>query len=155
MSQISISRTLPCLFHLRSILSRHRTIRSISTTSGPLRKAQAVNKSDDHEVKDEPIKYFNSAASRWKAEQTRSGQVDMDMPWFQPYVVNLSVVVFLLYFCVFREENDIDRGLESSLYDHIPGLEQKQLLVNYNYNKENGLSTVEIENRMKELGMEY
>lgn len=77
------------------------------------------------------------------------------MPWFQPYVVNLSVVVFLLYFCVLREENDIDRGLESSLYDHIPGLEQKQLLVNYNYNKENGLSTVEIEKRMQELGMEY
>lgn len=77
------------------------------------------------------------------------------MPWFQPYVVNLSVAIFLLYFCVLREENDIDRGLESSLYDQIPGLEQKQLMVNYNYNKENGLSTADIEQRMNVLGMEY
>ncbi|EAT37986.1 AAEL010090-PA [Aedes aegypti] len=155
MAQISISRTLACLFHMRNIAPRHQTIRSFSTTNRPFRKAQPISKEEESEVKDEPIKYFNSAASRWKAEQTRSGQVKLDMPWFQPYVVNLSVVVFLLYFCVLREENDIDRGLESSLYDHIPGLEQKQLLVNYNYNKENGLSTVEIEKRMQELGMEY
>ncbi|XP_065074120.1 uncharacterized protein LOC135698155 [Ochlerotatus camptorhynchus] len=149
MSQISIS-----LLHCRSILSRHHTrIRFFSAANKAFKKSEITTEGE--QIKDEPIKYFSSPAAQWKAEQTRSGQNKPDMPWYQPYVVNLSVAIFLLYFCVLREENDIDRGLESSLYDQIPGLEQKQLMVNYNYNMENGLSTVEIEQRMKELGMEY
>ncbi|XP_055627705.1 uncharacterized protein LOC129769448 [Toxorhynchites rutilus septentrionalis] len=111
------------------------------------------NKNTEPESKDEPIKYFNSTAARWKAQQTRSGHVNEDVPWFQPYAVIASVSAFLLYFCVLREENDIDRDLERSLFDQVPGLEEKQLLLTYHYNKERGLSTIELEQRMKELGI--
>jgi hypothetical protein len=33
----------------------------------------------------------------------------------------------MLYFCVFREENDIDEELGKSLYDRVPGLKKSQL----------------------------
>uniref|UniRef100_A0A182MP43 Uncharacterized protein n=1 Tax=Anopheles culicifacies TaxID=139723 RepID=A0A182MP43_9DIPT len=107
------------------------------------------------EVNNEPIKYFGSQASRWTAQRSREGPKGQDIPWFQPYVVNFSVAVFLIYFCILREENDIDEGLGRSLFEHVPGLEEKQLIVSYHYNKENGLSTVDIENRMRELGMNF
>ncbi|XP_052897565.1 uncharacterized protein LOC128304416 [Anopheles moucheti] len=107
------------------------------------------------EINNEPIKYFGSQASRWTAQRSREGPKGQDMPWFQPYVVNFSVAIFLIYFCVLREENDIDEGLGRSLFEHVPGLEEKQLIVSYHYHKENGLSTLDIENRMKELGMNF
>uniref|UniRef100_A0A182JJ20 Uncharacterized protein n=1 Tax=Anopheles atroparvus TaxID=41427 RepID=A0A182JJ20_ANOAO len=107
------------------------------------------------EVNNEPIKYFGSQASRWTAQRSRSGPKGQDIPWFQPYVVNFSVAIFLIYFCILREENDIDEGLGRSLFEHVPGLEEQQLIVSYHYNKENGLSTIDIERRMKELGMNF
>uniref|UniRef100_A0A182PGB6 Uncharacterized protein n=1 Tax=Anopheles epiroticus TaxID=199890 RepID=A0A182PGB6_9DIPT len=107
------------------------------------------------EVNNEPIKYFGSQASRWTAQRSREGPKGQDIPWFQPYVVNFSVAVFLIYFCILREENDIDEGLGRSLFEHVPGLEEKQLILSYHYNKENGLPTLDIENRMKELGMNF
>uniref|UniRef100_A0A182YQD3 Uncharacterized protein n=1 Tax=Anopheles stephensi TaxID=30069 RepID=A0A182YQD3_ANOST len=115
-------------------------------------KKQADTK---EEVNNEPIKYFGSQASRWTAQRSREGPKGQDVPWFQPYVVNFSVAIFLIYFCILREENDIDEGLGRSLFEHVPGLEEKQLIVSYHYNKENGLPTLDIENRMKELGMNF
>lgn len=35
--------------------------------------------------------------------------------------------MFLVYFCVLREENEVDTKLRMTLYDHIEGLEEKQL----------------------------
>ncbi|XP_053674084.1 uncharacterized protein LOC128724383 [Anopheles nili] len=107
------------------------------------------------EVNNKPIKYFGSPASRWTAERSRSGPKAQNTPWFQPYVVNFSVAIFLVYFCILREENDIDEGLGRSLFEHVPGLEEKQLILSYHYNKENGLPTLDIEHRMKELGMNF
>uniref|UniRef100_A0A182REM1 Uncharacterized protein n=1 Tax=Anopheles funestus TaxID=62324 RepID=A0A182REM1_ANOFN len=107
------------------------------------------------EINNEPIKYFGSQASRWTAQRSREGPKGQDIPWYQPYVVNFSVAIFLIYFCILREENDIDEGLGRSLFEHVPGLEEKQLIVSYHYNKENGLSTADIESRMKELGMNF
>lgn len=59
----------------------------------------------DPEVSSDPIKFIGSPAAAWQAKQGRAGAVDpSEIPWFQPYVVITSVAVFLLYFCVFREE---------------------------------------------------
>ncbi|XP_058466861.1 uncharacterized protein LOC131439628 isoform X2 [Malaya genurostris] len=129
-------------------LSSTRSVTAISA------KLQQSKGNIELETKNEPIKYFGSSAARWKAEYSRSGHVkDDDIPWYQPYVVMASVAIFLIYFCVLREENDIDQDLGRSLYDHVPGLEEKQLVISYNYNKEHGLSTIELEQRMKELGI--
>ncbi|XP_050092896.1 uncharacterized protein LOC126575918 [Anopheles aquasalis] len=109
-------------------------------------------KRSSEESSQKPLKYFGSQASRWTAQNSRSGP-KRDIPWFQPYVVNFSVLFFLIYFCLLREENDIDQSLGRSLFEHVPGLEEKQLILSYHYNKENGLPTVDIEMRMTELGL--
>ncbi|XP_055529450.1 uncharacterized protein LOC129721193 [Wyeomyia smithii] len=129
-------------------------VQSKFNTKFTCKNSDHKTKNESEIVKQEPIKYFGSPTARWKAEHTRSGPINEHAPWYQPYVVIASVSVFLIYFCILREENNIDRDLERSLYDHIPWLEHKQLVLNYHYNKENGLSTIEIEQRMKELGIE-
>lgn len=71
--------------------------------------------------------------------------------WYEPYVVSFSLAVFLLYFCYFREENNVDIKLTKSLYDHIEGLEEKQLELSLKHNIETGRDTLAIRNRLAEL----
>ncbi|KAM7343077.1 uncharacterized protein ACRADG_010224 [Cochliomyia hominivorax] len=107
----------------------------------------------EEELDNEPIKFFGSQAATWRAKDTRSGGSDEHL-WYQPYVISASLAVFLLYFCVFREESDIDLKLEGSLFEHVQGLEEVQLTMNYKYNKENGLDNKEVIQRLKELGID-
>jgi hypothetical protein len=100
---------------------------------------------------DKPVQYSKSKASTWKAEETRSGGHLEDYPSYQPYIISGSLTVFLLYFCVFREENDIDEELGKSLYDRIGGLEERQLQTALKYNSEHGQDTSAIVKRLKEL----
>ncbi|KAF9790076.1 hypothetical protein SFRURICE_002441 [Spodoptera frugiperda] len=98
----------------------------------------------------EPIKFSTSQASR-KSARPLVKRVDIDMPWYQPFSVVGSVAVFLIYFCVLREENDLDLEFDKTLYDRIKGLEKEQLLQSYRFNKEHGKSVDDIERRLKEL----
>lgn len=100
---------------------------------------------------DKPVQYSKSKAYTWKAEKTRSGGHLDDYPSYQPYVISGSLTVFLLYFCVFREENDIDEELGKSLYDRIEGLEERQLQVALQYSSEHGQDTSAIVKRLQEL----
>ena len=115
--------------------------------------AKSSTASNQPVINNEPINYFGSEAAKWKAKKTRSGGSDEHL-WYQPYVISGSLAVFLIYFCVLREENDIDRKLQGNLYDHVDGLEEMQLALNYKYNKENGLDNTHVEQRMKELGID-
>lgn len=129
-----------------SIIQRHRCqchqLRPMATTT---------SKTPSEEDDDKPLKYFGSQASSWKAHDGfRSGD-HKDVVWYQNHVISGSLAIFLLYFCVFREENDVDRKLEVSLYDHVKGLEEQQLQIVYDYNLKNGLPVIEIEQRMLEL----
>ncbi|KAI8035768.1 uncharacterized protein LOC128256871 [Drosophila gunungcola] len=113
----------------------------------------AGKKPQEDTVSNEPIQFFGSQAATWRAKDTRSGGSDESL-WYQPYVISASLAVFLLYFCALREESDIDLRLEGNLYDHVSGLEEVQLTVNYKYNKEHGLDTKEQEQRLRELGVD-
>uniref|UniRef100_A0A1L8EBU5 Uncharacterized protein n=1 Tax=Haematobia irritans TaxID=7368 RepID=A0A1L8EBU5_HAEIR len=109
--------------------------------------------SGESEVNNEPIKYFGSDAASWRAKDTRSGGSDEHL-WYQPYVISGSLAIFLLYFCILREESDIDLKLEGNLFEHVKGLEEVQLTMNYKYNKENGLDNREVIKRLSELGID-
>ncbi|XP_021194235.3 uncharacterized protein LOC110379057 [Helicoverpa armigera] len=98
----------------------------------------------------EPIKFTTSQAAR-KTTRPLVRKVDVDMPWYQPYSVITSVAVFLIYFCVLREENDIDLEFDKTLYERIQGLEKEQLIQSYRFNKEHGKSVEDIEKRLLEL----
>ncbi|VVC99163.1 unnamed protein product [Leptidea sinapis] len=96
-----------------------------------------------------PIKFSSSGAAKRIPRSIFVKQ--KDMPWYQPYSVVGSVAAFLIYFCVLREESDIDQQFDTTLYDRVKGLEKHQLILSYKYNKEHGLSVAEIEQRLKEL----
>ncbi|XP_049868864.1 uncharacterized protein LOC126368758 [Pectinophora gossypiella] len=101
-------------------------------------------------MENEPIKFSTSLAAR-KTVRPVVKKTKIDMPWYQPYSVIGSVTVFLIYFCLLREENDMDGELTKTLYERMQGLEKVQLLQSYQFNKEHGKSVVEIEKRLKEI----
>ncbi|XP_071443363.1 uncharacterized protein [Hetaerina americana] len=109
--------------------------------------------SDSKEVAESPVKFTKSRAAAWSARNSR-GDIKDDSPWFEPFVVLTSVTVFMIYFCVLREENDLDIELNKSLYDRLPGLEKKQLELVLSYNESEGLDTTDIRKRLAEIAEE-
>lgn len=99
----------------------------------------------------QPLAFFGSHAAAWTARQSQSGGNDDEHVWYQPIVISGSLAVFLLYFCVLREENDIDGKLDGSLFDHVSGMEETQLRVAHQYNRQHGLPTEALERRLAEL----
>lgn len=99
----------------------------------------------------EPIKFSTSGAAGKTVIPLMRKVKTEDMPWYQPLVVVSSVAVFLIYFCILREENDIDLEFDKTLYDRIHGLEKEQLLQSYRFNKEHGKSVQDIEKRLREI----
>lgn len=67
------------------------------------------------------------------------------------YVIMLTLMVILVYFCILREENDIDDFLKMDLYDHF-GPEASRLKKAYDYNMKNRLPVTEIVRRLQEIG---
>ncbi|XP_030554344.1 uncharacterized protein LOC115757991 [Drosophila novamexicana] len=143
------------------LMTKARAFRSLIPAAGIRGHAQKVpsggssniGSKDEEPISNEPIEFFGSQAATWRARDTRSGGSD-DSLWYQPYVISASLALFLVYFCILREESDIDLRLEGNLYDHVSGLEEVQLTVNYRYNKEHGLDTKEQEKRLIELGVD-
>nr|XP_023027610.1 uncharacterized protein LOC111515627 [Leptinotarsa decemlineata]XP_023027611.1 uncharacterized protein LOC111515627 [Leptinotarsa decemlineata] len=99
---------------------------------------------------DGPIKFSSSAARTYKAHTTRTGENESRL-WYEPYVIVVSMTVFMIYFCILREENDIDADLSTSLYSRIHGLEEFQLKQSLEYNKKHGLPTKDIIDRLNEI----
>lgn len=129
------------------------SFRRISTACPSLQRLHSNQGGDKVIDPDEPMKFFGSEAATWKAEQTRSGQNSKDTLWYQPYVIMGSLLVFMVYFCVLREESDVDGELGKSLYDRVDGLEEIQLKIVHKYNLENEVDNSRIEDRMKELNI--
>lgn len=109
--------------------------------------------------KSEPVKYTTSRAGSWHVRQTlgpqgSASQRNKNYELFRLLVILGSISVFLIYFLVLREESDIDRKFEKPLTEHIKGLEEQQLKVALEYNKQHGLQTEAIENRLAEIKRE-
>lgn len=115
--------------------------------------SKAAPSSSENEDLNKPLPYFGSPAERYRGAESRQGYTEYGWPSYQPYVINGSIAIFLIYFCVLREENDIDEKLGGNLYDHVPDMELVQLKRGYIYNQENNLSNDGIEKRLKELGV--
>lgn len=69
-------------------------------------------------------------------------------PSYQPYVIGGSFAVFLIYFIILREENDVDQkmGIDYSL-------QSRQLKAAYEHQKRNGLPTDETVRRLEAMGI--
>ncbi|XP_046423254.1 uncharacterized protein LOC124181097 isoform X1 [Neodiprion fabricii] len=127
--------------------------RKLSTPIGWRTLANVSNKSKDYkneEQYEEPLRFTGSKADTWIAMKSRTGKTS-DEPWYQMYVVIASTAAFLIYFGILREESDIDRHFDLTLYDHIEGLEEVQLRTVLKFNRERNLDTKEIEARLREI----
>lgn len=135
-----------CTFSDCATLRKGCLLRSTSTFS----TSTESNKQPAEDELDKPVKFSTSPAAKWKAKTSRTG-VGQPRLWYEPYVVSVSLAAFLAYFLLLREESDIDEEFTKSLYSRIQGLEEQQLRVALEFNKERGLSGGEIENRLKEI----
>lgn len=102
-------------------------IRKLTTTKPPIPEESEENIG--------PIKYTTSKAAKHKASLSRRGPFNTRLK-YEPEVILASIAVFLIYFTMIREENDIDEELGKSLYSRIDGLEELQLKLNMRYNEE-------------------
>lgn len=75
-----------------------------------------------------------------------------DAPRYQYPIVWLSIVAFLLYFCVFREENDIDDYLRDNVIVD-PVKEVSQLEQKLEKEKAAGLNTKKTEMQLEKVRM--
>ena len=66
-----------------------------------------------------------------------------------------SVVVFLLYFCVFREENDIDERLGQTIWQRVPALREQTLRADIKAGRHAGIDVSELEKELDELHEKY
>lgn len=113
-------------------------------------RTYASQKPSPIDYSDLPIKFSQSPAKSYKASVSRTG-VSEPRLWYEQYVILGSLAVFLIYFCVLRQENDIDKELGRSLYSRIEGLEEAQLRMSLRYNLDNGLDTTAIVQRLQEI----
>lgn len=73
---------------------------------------------------DSPIKYSSSEAAKWTAKNSYGIYKELNPPpRSQGLVISLSVAVFLIYFCILREENDIDEQIWKA--PNNPNMSQK------------------------------
>lgn len=122
----------------------------LSSFKLPNKKIKSKDDSDDDDI---PIKFSTSKASKLSAEATRRGY-EASRLWYEPYVVIASLSIFLIYFCILREENDIDVELGRNLYSRIDGLEEQQLRLCLKYNLEHNLDVTDIVKRLREIEAE-
>lgn len=67
---------------------------------------------------DDPIQYSSSEAAKWTTQKTYGiGLNKNPPPAAQAWAVSLSIAIFLVYFCILREENDIDELMWKTPYD--------------------------------------
>lgn len=74
-----------------------------------------------------------------------------DVPRYQAPIVIASVVIFLVYFTILREESDWDEEINKSLYERIPGLEEVQLRQSIQAAAAEGKDTAELQARLRQI----
>ena len=103
----------------------------------------------EEEEDNAPIKYSTSKAREHSPFDTfltrRKG------PAYQPYIVIASMTVFLVYFLMLREENDMDEELDRSLFDKIPTLKDQTILAEIHKAKAAGRDVTQLELQLKQL----
>ncbi|XP_035735942.1 uncharacterized protein LOC118447744 [Vespa mandarinia] len=104
--------------------SRQTNLYNILLSSN--RKASSKEKIVDDECSNEPIKYSTSKASIWLASQTRQPQSKRHP--YESNVITISIIIFMIYFFILREENDIDLSLNKPLSELVPNINKTTAL---------------------------
>lgn len=90
-----------------------------------VRNRSKKNSEYDAEL-NEPLKYSTSEANDWKAAHSRIGSKAEFGPWYEPHVVSASIILFMVYFFILREENDIDLLFDNTLFETMNTVKEKE-----------------------------
>lgn len=113
----------------RLLLSEARSTRypifpaSVSRRFASTDKPKRSENDPEHED-DQPVVYSTSKAAQWKAQYTFRPLVPNPPPEAQRWSVIISTTIFLLYFLVLREENDLDEKLYRPLQETVPDIDK-------------------------------
>lgn len=83
-----------------------------------VRNYAKINDEIDAEL-NKPLKYTASPAHSWKAAHSRIGNNEELAPWYESQIVSASLIVFMVYFFILREENDLDLLFDKPLTDTL------------------------------------
>ncbi|KAJ8665284.1 hypothetical protein QAD02_006946 [Eretmocerus hayati] len=81
------------------------------------RKASTIKDESDR-----PIAFSQTEAAKWKAEYARVPPDER--VWWTPYSVAVSMLSFMAYFFILREENDIDEMIYRPLPETLEGIDK-------------------------------
>ncbi|KOC69380.1 hypothetical protein WH47_09338, partial [Habropoda laboriosa] len=87
----------------------------ISTRKNKEYTKELDKEDDDPDKFDRPIKFSTSKAATYPAGYSH----EFHGPKYQGVIVSLSILIFLLYFGVLREENDIDEKMVENIPTEI------------------------------------
>ena len=112
-------------------------------------RSKATNSSFPQDDLDQPISWSKSGIHKGPRSQFRN---EDDSPWYQPLSISISIGAILIWFCILREENDIDKNIGKSLYERVDGLEKKQIEIYLNANlAKTAAETENLHKRLAEL----
>lgn len=105
------------------------------------------------DLREEPVKYSTSKAKQWDSIDTFVSKQTRAQPASQPFIVVFSTLIFLLYFGLLREENDLDRRISQPLEETIPNIKEMTLRHQILQYEQMGLDTRNLKEALaKELG---
>uniref|UniRef100_A0A131YPN2 Uncharacterized protein n=1 Tax=Rhipicephalus appendiculatus TaxID=34631 RepID=A0A131YPN2_RHIAP len=110
------SRSLRSKLYFLESITRNATAPCLPA----LQRRAAGGKADED---DKPYTYTTSNAAKWKAAQSFRTP-ETNAPPAQRWSVLASISAFLIYFCVLREENDLDQHLARPITETVPELKQ-------------------------------
>ncbi|XP_076656427.1 uncharacterized protein LOC143361051 [Halictus rubicundus] len=101
---------------------------------GSTSKSTTNDINDDEDDSNKPIKFSTSEAATWPANG-----LTFDTPYLQGIIVSFSIAVFLVYFCILREENDIDEKITNNMnpemQEFLYGIKKQQEKARMEYMK--------------------
>ncbi|XP_029676082.1 uncharacterized protein LOC115243328 [Formica exsecta] len=124
MKNVNIKNVLFLLLRDKNILLKRNNLPQIAFN---IRSKQSMVSSKDEcrlseidsdDRTEQPLKYSTSKAATMRVDEYRDPYGD-EVPWYQPYSIIFSFSIFLIYFCILREENDIDLMLDNELGDSL------------------------------------
>jgi len=104
---------------------------------------------DDSEIDSAPFTFRGSGADQYRSHESFIFR-KTTVPVTQPWIVVISVAAFLLWFFIFRDENDMDDILRRDTLEAVPTqFEEDVILVAIDLVKDEGGDTKELELMLK------
>lgn len=98
---------------------------------------------------DEPVKYSTSKAKTWDSINSFTSVTSRTQPTSQPFIVAISTFIFLAYFILIREENDLDKKVSKPLEENVPNIKEMTLKHQILQYEQMGLDTRELREALK------